>query len=70
MKLRKPALKMDSVKIASKIVFFRSFFFCFFYPIFSLYYLKDLFYWTILTEPFQGSRACFGGWSLNIIAII
>jgi len=26
MKLRKPALKMDSVKIASKIVFFRSFF--------------------------------------------
>jgi len=37
MKLRKPALKMDSVKIASKIVFFRSFFFCFFYPIFSLF---------------------------------
>jgi len=32
MKLRKPALKMDSVKITSKIVFFRSFFFASFVP--------------------------------------
>jgi len=70
MKLRKPALKKNSLsKLPVKLSFLEAFF-CFFYPIFSLYYLKDLFYWTILTEPFQGSRACFGGSSLNIIAII